>query len=378
MRLEVIMPRMGQSMDEGRVLSWLVKKGDEVNKGDFIAEIETDKAVVEIESFVTGTLVEIVIAEGELVPTGTVIAYVDDGQPEVEDDSKPETRINASPVAKRMAKEQGVDLARVAGTGPGGRIGKDDVEAWLKNQAQIVEERISQNAPVRIPLSNIKKATARRMSESIRAAPHFYISVDIELDQALALRDWYKNEGQEISINDLILKATAIALTRFPSLNAAYINDEIHRFPNIDLAVAVALDEGLITPVIHNCEKLTLLEIAQAASRIIERARAGRLGQDDLTDGTFTVSNLGMYGVRQFEAIINPPQAAILAVGAIRRMPVFDSFDRLVPRHLITATVSADHRVTDGAEVARFLQQVRMVLENGYDLMSTPAANEKG
>jgi len=228
MRLEVIMPRMGQSMDEGRVLSWLVKKGDEVNKGDFIAEIETDKAVVEIESFVTGTLVEIVIAEGELVPTGTVIAYVDDGQPEVEDDSKPETRINASPVAKRMAKEQGVDLARVAGTGPGGRIGKDDVEAWLKNQAQIVEERISQNAPVRIPLSNIKKATARRMSESIRAAPHFYISVDIELDQALALRDWYKNEGQEISINDLILKATAIALTRFPSLNAAYILSLIH------------------------------------------------------------------------------------------------------------------------------------------------------
>ncbi|MBN1316959.1 MAG: 2-oxo acid dehydrogenase subunit E2, partial [Anaerolineales bacterium] len=247
-------------------------------------------------------------------------------------------------------------------------IGKEDVEAWPEDREPIQDEA-RPDAPERIQLTKIKMVTARRMSESKQTAPHFYITADIELDRALALREWYKNQGQEISINDLILKATAIALMRFPSLNAAFIDDEIHQYSNIDLAMAVALDDGLITPVIHHCESLSLVEIAQASRGIIDRARAGRLNQNDLTGGTFTVSNLGMYGVKQFEAIINPPQAAILAVGAVRRMPVYDAQDQLVPRQVITATISADHRVTDGAQVARFLQQVRMTLENGFDLM---------
>jgi len=438
MRKEVTMPRMGQSMDEGRVLHWLKEIGAEVKRGEVIAEIETDKAVVEMEAFVTGTLVEIVVPVGELVPTGTVIAYIDDGRPEPEpvsstpapakpaetfastvpvDEGKPNrrgkrvnaspvasrladehgvdltqvkgtgpdgrivkadveaclaqreasrpARVNASPVAKRLAEGRGVDLTQVKGTGPGGRIGKADVEAWLEAQHQGVPTPGAEVVE-RVSFSKIKQTTARRMAESKATAPHFYVSMDIEMTQALALRDSLKAQGQEVSINDLILKATALALTRYPHLNATFAGAEIHVHPHVNLAVAVALDDGLITPIIHNCESLSLTEIATAAKQVVERARAGRLRPDDLEGGTFTVSNLGMFGVKHFEAIINPPQAAILTAGMVRRVPVFDACDRVVPAQTLTATVSADHRVTDGAEVARFLKKLQDILESGF------------
>ena len=175
--------------------------------------------------------------------------------------------------------------------------------------------------------------------------------------------------AREVSINDLILKATALALTEFPMLNSVFAGDELHVHPHINLAVAVEIDSGLITPVIHNCESLTLVKMADASRGIIERARTGRLRQEDMADGTFTVSNLGMYGVKHFEAIVNPPQAAILTVGTVRRVATFDPGDRVVPIEVITATISADHRVTDGAEVARFLRQLQTVLEGGFALM---------
>ena len=438
MRKEVTMPRMGQSMDEGRVLHWLKEIGAEVKRGEVIAEIETDKAVVEMEAFVTGTLVEIVVPVGELVPTGTVIAYIDDGQPEPEpaplastsaepaetfappalvDGGKPSrrgkrvnaspvarrladergvdliqvkgtgpegrigkadveaclaqreasrpVRVNASPVAKRLAEERGVDLTQVKGTGPGGRIGKADVESCLEAQREDVPTPETEGVQ-HVSLSKIRQTTARRMTESKTTAPHFYVSMDIEMSQALALRDWLKAQGQEVSINDLILKATALALTQYPRLNATFAGAEIHVHPHVNLAVAVALDDGLITPIIHNCESLSLTEIATAAKQVVERARAGRLRPDDLEGGTFTVSNLGMFGVKNFEAIINPPQAAILTAGMVRRVPVFDACDRVVPAQTLTATVSADHRVTDGAEVARFLKKLQDILESGF------------
>jgi pyruvate dehydrogenase E2 component (dihydrolipoamide acetyltransferase) len=392
MRKEVTMPRMGQSMDEGRVLHWLKEMGSEVKRGEVIAEIETDKAVVEMEAFVTGRLVEIVVPEGELVPTGTVIAYIDDGRPEPEPASStptsaklPETvappaivegakptqraeRINASPVAKRLAEEHGIDLAQVKGTGPDGRIGKADVEAWLEVQRKDVPTSVPEEIK-RVSLSKIKQTTARRMQGSKTTAPHFYVSMDIEMSQALALRDWLKARGRQVSINDLILKATALALTKYPHLNATFAGDELNVHPHVNLAVAVDLDDGLITPVIHHCESRSLAEIATAAKQLVERARSGRLRPDDLEGGTFTVSNLGMFGVKHFEAIINPPQAAILTAGAVRRVPVFDTSDRVVPAQLLTATVSADHRVTDGAEVARFLQELKATLEAGFILM---------
>jgi pyruvate dehydrogenase E2 component (dihydrolipoamide acetyltransferase) len=440
MRKEVTMPRMGQSMDEGRVLRWLKEPGAEVKRGESIAEIETDKTVVEMEAFVAGTLVEIVVAEGELVPTGTVIAYIDDGRPESEPVASTPTpakpaepppsarveaekpvravprttaspvarrladeygidltqvkgtgpgrrigkadverrlaqceaerpaRVDASPVAKRLADEHGVDLTQVKGTGPGGRIVKADVEAWLEAQGQDIPTPGAE-AVTDVPLSKIKQTIARRMTESKTTAPHFYVSMDIEMSQALALRDWLKARGQHVSINDLILKATALALTQYPNLNSTFAGEELHLHPHINLAVAVALDEGLITPVIHNAANLSLVEIAAVAKEVAERARAGHLRPEDLEGGTFTVSNLGMFGVKHFEAIVNPPQAAILTAGVVRRVPLFDACDRVVPAQLLTAIVSADHRVTDGAEVANFLQELKATLEAGFILL---------
>jgi pyruvate dehydrogenase E2 component (dihydrolipoamide acetyltransferase) len=448
MRKAVTMPRMGQSMDEGRVLRWFKETGAEVKHGEVIAEIETDKTVVEMEAFASGTLVEIVVPAGELVPTGTTIAYLDDGQPEPgrpptwepalsasslsspaephaqsasEEEEQPApqgtrisaspvarrladecgvdlsrvkgtgaggriaredveaylaqcqatrpSRVNASPIAKRLAEDQGIDLTQVQGHGPGGRIGKADVEAWLEAQREDAPVPLTEEVR-RVPLSKIKLTTARRMTESKTTAPHFYVSTDIEMSQALALRAWLKGQGQEVSINDLILKAAALALARYPHLNATFAGDELHVHPHVNLAVAVALNDGLITPIIHQCERLSLPEIATAAKEMIERARAGRLRPEDLEGGTFTVSNLGMFGVKHFKAIVNPPQAAILTVGSVRRLPVFDAHDRIVPAQLLTATVSADHRVTDGAEVAKFLMELKAVLEAGFSLMS--------
>jgi len=277
-------------------------------------------------------------------------------------------RVDASPVAKRLADEHGVDLTQVKGTGPGGRIGKADVEAWLEVQCK--ETPMPDTEGVKhVALSKIRQTTARRMTESKTTAPHFYVSMDIEMSQALALRDWLKTRGQEVSINDLILKSTTLTLIKYPHLNATFAGDELHVHPHVNLAVAVALDDGLITPVVHHCESLSLAEMAAAAKKVVERARAGRLHPEDLDGGTFTVSNLGMFGVKHFDAILNPPQAAILTAGVVRRMPVFDASDRVVPAQLLTATVSADHRVTDGAEVAQFLQELKATLEAGFILI---------
>ena len=392
------MPRMGQSMDEGRVLRWLKDIGEEVKRGGIIAEIETDKAGVEMESFVTGTVVEVIVPSGETVRIGTVIAIVDDGRPEPEAASVPEAapsisaplqpaapptpvpatetgsrtprgeRVDASPVAKRLAREHGIDLSQVKGTGPGGRIVKEDIEVWLAAQRESTPMPTEAAGVRRVALTRIKQTTARRMAESKATVPHFYISVDIEMSQALALRDSLQARGWEISVNDLVLKATALALTRYPTLNATFAGNELHVHPHINLAIAVALDEGLITPVVHNCESLSLTELAAAAKGVIERGRHGRVRPEDLEGGTFTVSNLGMFGVKHFEAIVNPTQAAILAVGEVRRVPTFDAYDRVVPAQLLAATVSADHRVTDGAEVARFLQELKGLLEDGFGL----------
>ncbi len=418
------MPRMGQSMEEGAVLRWLKDIGDEVQRGEVIAEIETDKAVVEMESFVSGTLTEIVVPAGETVAVGTTIAIVEDEQPEPAAESEqgePATqparseRIIATPVARRLAKEHGIDLAEVEGTGPDGRIGKEDVERQIAQSkaepatrasrrvkatpaarrlaeehdvdlSQIegtgpqgsvskadVEAWLAAQEPTqageRVPLSKIKRTTARRMVVSKTTVPHFYVSTDIKMTRALALRDSLRARAHEVSVNDLILRAATLALAEFPNLNATYVDDELQRHEHVNLAMAVALDDGLITPVVHACETLSLTELAAAANDVIERARGGRLRPADLDGGTFTVSNLGMFDVKHFEAIVNPPQAAILAVGRVRRVPAFDARDRVVPAHLLTATVSADHRVTDGAEVARFLQALKRILEDGFELV---------
>ena len=411
MPTEVTMPRMGQSMEEGTVLKWLKSVGDVVTRGEPLVEIETDKATVDIEAFATGTLVKIIVQEGQVVMVGALIALIEERQsvsvPVVVTSSAaapvvtaiPEQtvltrqvrslRVNASPLAKRLAVEYNIDLFNITGTGPGGRIGKDDIRLWLgENQKTAQSATISppSSKPVslfvntstnngnKVPLSKMKQATARRMVESKTNAPHFYVSMDIEMSRALELRASFKAKGKDISVNDLILKATALALSQYPNLNSTFAGDSVDRHTDIHLAVAVALgekeSEGLLTPVIPACQNLTLVEIAAASKSAIERARVGKLNADDLGGGTFTLSNLGMFGVKSFEAIVNPPQAAILAVGAIRREPAFDALDRVVAVQLMTTTVSADHRVSDGAEVARFLKSVKDYLEDAFMLMS--------
>lgn len=406
MRVEVKMPRMGQSMEEGVILKWLKSPGDVVTRGEPLVEIETDKASVEIESFASGTLTEILVSEGQIVPIGTLIAIIEDHQPsagvtvtspEIPPKAKtvsassqqsappaPETKVKpprpkASPLARRLAQEHGIDLLKLAGTGPGGRIGKEDIHRWLAERQQAAAASAiptvsTQPSAVRVPLSKLKQTTARRMVDSKASVPHFYVSMDIEMSRALELRVSLKTRGYQVSVNDLILKATALSLAHYPSLNATFHGDFIEQHTDVNLAIAVALgddqSEGLLTPVISRCQALSLIEIAAAAKEAAQRARAGRLRPEDLEGGTFTVSNLGMFGVKHFEAIVNPPHAAILAVGAIRRIPVFDEHDRVIPAQMLTATVSADHRVTDGAEVARFLETLKQTLEDAFPLVS--------
>ena len=402
MQVEVIMPRMGQGMEEGRVLSWLKPVGAAVKRGEVIAEIETDKAVVELESFITGTLVEILLTEGDTAVIGEVIAYIDDGRTELtiaptpdlkpaetglsepsesiapnerEEETKPglrKERVDVSPVARRLAREHGLDLAQVQGTGPGGRIVKKDIKALLDSQHLTSIAQVGIDQAKRVVLPRRKQAIARRMLESKTTAPHFYLSMDIEMERALLLRDSLKNRGVEISINDLILRATTLALVSYPNLNASFAGDEIHIHQNINLSIAVALEQGLITPVIHNCKELSLIDLAAAVKELVSRARTDHLRPVDLEGGTFTVTNLGMFGVKHFAAIINPPQSMILSVGSVRRVPVFDMQDHVVPAKILAATVSADHRVTDGMEAAYFLQTIKSLLEDGFVLETAP------
>lgn len=419
MRIDVPMPRLGQSMEEGRVLRWLKDVGATVKRGEPLVEIESDKANVEIEAQTSGTLASRLVAEGEVAAVGVAIAVIDDGvaapaparvnasplarrlaeehgidltqltgsgpdgrigkedierQLAARRSAERPARVNASPVAKRLAEEHGVDLGQLTGTGPDGRIGKEDVLAWVAaRQPAPAVEPASESLPAaptapRRALSRMRQTIARRMTHSKATVPHFYVSMDLDMSRALALRDSLKARGHAVTVNDVVLKATALALAQHPALNAALDGDAIVTYPQIDLALAVAVDDGLLTPVLHGCEALSLKAIAVAAQALVERARTGRLQPEDLQGGTFTVTNLGMFGVKQFEAIVNPPQAAILALGVVRREPAFDEQDRVVVAQRLTATLSADHRVTDGAEAARFLRTLNALLADGFVL----------
>jgi pyruvate dehydrogenase E2 component (dihydrolipoamide acetyltransferase) len=410
MPTEITMPKMGFDMEAGTLLRWLKTEGDPVKQGEVIAEIETDKATVEIESFATGVVQRVLVKEGEEVPVGTTIALVGEpgeGPPsppspvekeEAAPEAKPtapaaeappvaekeveagaEERIKASPVARRLAAEAGIDLASLTGTGPGGRIIKDDVEQFLARRER--PAAISTPAPARpappvqpVPaagerqaLSRMRQTIASRMTQSKTTAPHFYVTTEIDMGEAMAFRQEINatvtEDVEKVSVNDLIVRAVALALHKFPRLNASYQGDVIQVYPEINIGVAVALDEGLITPVVHQVDQKSLVELARAAKGVIERARSGKLRSDDLTGGTFTVSNLGMFDVDDFIAIINPPEAAIVAAGSVREVPVIENGE-VKSAQRMKLTVSADHRVTDGAEAARFLQEVKRLLQS--------------
>jgi len=405
---QVIMPKMGDGMSEGTVLRWLKKEGDTVEVGDILAEIETDKASVELPADISGKLVTIKVKEGETVPVGAVIAEVlaEGEQPQTAVPAPPEQtapaetiapppagktlreepptqeRVKASPLARRIAQEAGIDLAMVKGTGPGGRIVERDVQQFLASRQvaarpPIVEPTRSTEAVLETPsltggepLSRMRRLIAERTTLTKQTVPHFYVTMDIDMSEAMALRERLNaalpEDAPKISVNDLVTKACALTLARFPRVNALYQNERIYPSSEIHIGIAVALPDGLIVPVLRHCERKTLRQIATETRHLVEKARAGRLTPEEYTGATFSISNLGMYGVDEFIAIINPPAVAILAVGAVQKQPVALEDDTVVVRPRMKVTISADHRALDGAVAAEFLRELKAILENPY------------
>ncbi len=420
----ITMPKLGFDMAEGTLVEWTKKVGDEVKQGDVLAVIETDKANVEVTSFKSGVLRQHLVEAGTVVPVGQPIAVIGtadekiDGQAPPAAAEKPKEEQSApapsqpapapqpapppqaqaqasapqpagpalaSPVARRMADELGISLRDVKGTGPDGRIVKRDIEEYQKQrQAQPATQVAPQSAPApayqpsgveyqAAPLSQARQAIGRRMAESKQQVPHFYVTVEVDMAAAMALRQQLNAlvpENEKISVNDLLIKAVAAALRQFPNVNASFAGQEIHMNNQINIGIAVAREAGLVTAVVRDCDKKSISQIAREAREVVGRARENRVRPEDMTGSTFTISNLGMFGeVENFIAIINPPEAAILAVGSVRQVPVVNAQNQLAVGTRMKATISADHRVTDGAEAARFMQAFKAALEEPMRLL---------
>ena len=403
MAYEVVMPQMGADMKEGTLIRWLKNEGDEVKRGETIAEIETDKANIEIEAFEGGVFIKTLAQPGDIVAVGQVIALVGAAD---EDISKYEAvripepamagvarpaaappaaatapareaarhgdgRVRASPVARRMAEEKGIDLAKVRGTGPEGRVTREDVESFLQTQAVPPEKPEEAPEAPPVAMSRMRQAIARRMTQSKREAPHYYVTVDVEMTEAQRLRSQLNatlGEGTHISVNDLLVKASAKALQRYPMFNAWFVDGEVRQQEAQNVCIAIALAEGLIAPAVLDCGRKSILEIAQASRSLADRARSGSLKPEEYSGGTFTVSNLGMFGIEELIAIIQPPQTAILGVGRVKSQPV--ARDGAVEvAEVMTLALSGDHRVTDGAQGAQFLGEIKRLLEAPVGLL---------
>ena len=423
------MPRLSDSMEEGTVLAWMKAVGDEVAVGDELVEIETDKANMVYESDVAGTLTEILADEGATLPIGEVIARVGDdgaaagngraaataepdgGEPEAPATSAPaepaprpaaaapETaassapapgeRIKASPLARRIAGERGVDLAGLSGTGPGGRIVKADVEAAPSGDggAPAAEPEVAgpseppaaaaetpetaRGSAEQIELTRLQQTIARRMAESKATAPHFYLTSEIDMSRAVEARARIKaasGEGDVVpSFNDMVVKACALALREFPRANGAYRDGRFELYSRVNVGVAVAAQDALVVPTVFDADKKGLRQIAADSRALAQKVRDGQITPPELSGGTFTVSNLGMFGIDNFSAVINTPQAAILAVGAIKERPVVRAGE-IVPAHVMGVTLACDHRILYGAPAAEFLARVRALLEEPLSL----------
>jgi pyruvate dehydrogenase E2 component (dihydrolipoamide acetyltransferase) len=385
MATEIIMPALGMAQEKGTLVNWLKAEGESVTKGEPLMEVETDKATVEIEAPASGTLANVLARAGDEVPVGQTIGVIlaagehyetrapaniplqrksttkESTRPAVEPPPslRAPGRIAASPAAKRIARERNLDLARVQGSGPEGSILAEDVL-----RASAGEEARALPGKGFVPLSAMRRIVGERMAKSKQTAPHFYVSVDVDMTEAEKQRAKRKEHGATIvpSINDLILWACARALKEFPPLNSTFTDQGIEFYSDINLGVAVALEDGLVVPVIRNADRLSLDQIAQQSRELAEKAQKKKLVPADYEGGTFTVSNLGMFGVDSFVAIINPPQCAILAVGQVARR-VVPHGEGIAVRSMMTMTLSADHRIADGVIAARFLQKVKGLLE---------------
>ncbi|HYI35763.1 MAG TPA: dihydrolipoamide acetyltransferase family protein [Thermoleophilaceae bacterium] len=418
MATEVNMPRLSDSMEEGTVLKWLVEVGGEVKRGAPLVEIETDKANMTYEADTDGVLIEVVANEGDTLEVGEVIARIGDegeeasasaapAQDEAEEPApeavEPEPqkqapapagnggeRIKASPVARRIAGELGVELATLEGSGPGGRIIKADVESAAENGAPAQEgepapepdaeaepaepakpaERQAEagvkGAPEIIELSRLQRTVSRRMAESKATAPDFALEVEVDMTLCIELRSRLKEtagDGAVPSYNDMIVKAAALAAREHPKVNGSYRDGHFELYPEVNVGVAVAAQDALVVPVVRGADQKSLGEIARRNRALIEKVRDGSITPPELSGGTLTVSNLGMYGIDRFTAIINPPQASILSVGALKKKPAVDEKGRVVARDLMTITMACDHRILYGADGAEFLGRVRELLE---------------
>jgi pyruvate dehydrogenase E2 component (dihydrolipoamide acetyltransferase) len=417
---EVVMPSMGADMTEGAIARWIKTEGDEIFRGDILAEVETDKAVVEMEAYGNGILRQVIIGEGVTVPVGQVIAIIADADEEIPSvdapvaEAAPEPaaapvpvaaqaapepvaaaaapagRIKASPVAKKMAAENGIDLASVSGTGPGGRVVKSDLEAAIAgggSPAPAAATPAAASAPAApvaaaapapalltedIPLTSMRKAIARTVVRSKLDQPDFWVSVSVEMSAALAARkqmnDALADSGVRVSVNDMILKAVALSIEKHPKWNMSYTDEKLVAHPNINVGVAIALDQGLMVPAILGCQAKSLKDIAIASKDLGARAKSGGLTQEEMTGGTFSVSNLGMFGIDEFSAIIFPPQPGILAVGASAPTPIVKDGE-LAVGNIMKMTLSVDHRVNDGAEGAVFINEIKGYLENPLSMV---------
>jgi pyruvate dehydrogenase E2 component (dihydrolipoamide acetyltransferase) len=397
MATKVLMEALSPTMEEGQVTKWMKGEGDEVVAGDTLAEVETDKAIMELVARGSGVLRRIIVPEGKAVEVGSLVAVIAAADEDisafatspaappqptpaggetaevVEPVAEPAVstsadgdRIKASPIARRIASERGIDLAAVHGSGPGGRIVKSDVEhAEPPAPSAPTAPEIASGGFEDVPLTQIRKAIAKRLGRSIGPIPHFFLTTEIDMERAAEARAELNtlDAGPKISYNDMVLKVVAAALTQHRACNAWWQDDHIRLFHEVHVGVAVAVDDGLITPVVRNADLKTLRQIAADVLDLAQRAREKRLRPEEYTGGTFTVSNLGMYDIDQFTGVINPPEAGLLAVGSVIEKPVVHD-GQVVVRRRMRVTMSCDHRVIDGATGALFLQTVRRMLEN--------------
>jgi len=419
MPIEILMPALSPTMTEGNLARWLKKEGDKIVAGEVIAEIETDKATMEVEAVDEGTLGKIVVKDGtENVAVNSLIALIlEEGEdkkaldsykiPEVKKTAAPEAKapeiqaskpapaapiapvfaapkiptksnqkLAASPLAKRIAAQNNIDISEISGTGPNGRIIKEDVINFSKGGSKSGVVRRNPQEYNLQKNNNIRKVIAQRLLASKQTIPHFYLGSDIQIDKLLELRQSINNAAPhinekpayKISVNDLIIKATAMALKAVPAANSSWTDEAIIIYNNIDISVAVAIDDGLITPIIRNAEQKSIIDISNEMKNLIQKAKNGKLQPEEFQGGGFSISNLGMYGITSFNAIVNPPQSCILSVGAGVKKPIVQN-DKIEIGHIMTVNLSCDHRSVDGAVGAEFLQALKKIIENPISML---------
>lgn len=403
----VTMPRLSDTMEEGTVAKWHKKVGDKVSEGDLLAEIETDKATMDFESFQEGTLLHIGIEEGNTAPVDSILAILgekgedisgllngnggsepkkEEAKAEVKAEAAEESkvaepvsaeasndgdRIKASPLAKKMAADKGIDIKLVKGTGEGGRIVKQDIDNYKPSSAPAADTQVlgASESYEDVPVSQMRKVIAKRLAESKFTAPHFYLTLDIDMDAAMEARKSINLISEtKISFNDLVIKAVAVSLKKHPAINSSWLGDKIRVNHHVHIGVAVAVEDGLLVPVVRHADQKGLATINGEVKALAEKAKNKKLQPAEWEGNTFTISNLGMFGIEEFTAIVNPPDSCILAVGGIKQVPVVKN-GAVVPGNVMKVTLSCDHRVVDGATGAGFLQTFKGLLENPMGLI---------